>query len=59
MLPELAMRASQTSLTARERIGQMGKFTFMARLKPGGAEKFSRVLAGYYEAALGTAHDAG
>src|SRR6266702_8700489 len=46
-----------------KRIGKVGEFTFIAPLKPGGAEKFRHHLAtsqahtAYYESSLGTVHD--
>src|SRR6266702_5051329 len=46
-----------------KRIGKVGEFTFIAPLKPGGAEKFrnhlamSQAHAGYYEGLLETVHD--
>ena len=46
-----------------KRIGKVGEFTFIAPLKPGGADKFRERLAatqahaGYYEGQLGTVHD--
>ena len=68
--PELALKIQEYQQTVTKepdgpgkRIGKVGEFTFIAPLKPGGAEKFrnhlamSQAHAGYYEGLLGTVHD--
>lgn len=46
-----------------KRIGKVGEFTFIAPVKPGGADTFrkrlaaSQLHAGYFEDQLGTVHD--
>jgi len=68
--PELAQKIQEYQQTVTKepdgpgkRIGKVGEFTFIAPLKPGGAEKFrnhlatSQAHAAYYESSLGTVHD--
>ncbi len=66
--PELRIQEHQQSVGREpdgpgKRVGKVGEFTFIAPLKPGGAEKFrnhlamSQAHAGYYEGLLGTVHD--
>ncbi len=68
--PELAQKIQAYQQTVgREpdgpgkRVGKVGEFTFIAAVKPGGAEKFRHHLAtyqahaGYYESLVGTVHD--
>lgn len=68
--PELARKIQESQQSVGKepdgpgkRIGKVGEFTFIAPLKPGGAEKFrqhlatSQAHAAYYESSLGTVHD--